>query len=64
LTLVAPALVVLVLAPEERHGVELLALSQHIAGRALALALGKYPMLDAKSSPEYRSGQRAMSPAA
>src|SRR6516162_474619 len=37
---------VVVLAPEERHSVEFLALPQHIAGGGLPLTLSDHPMLD------------------
>src|SRR5438874_9953081 len=38
---------VVVLAPEKRHRIECLTLSQHVARRRLALAFRDYPMLNA-----------------
>src|SRR5258705_38277 len=45
---------VVVLAPEKWHGVECLALPQHIARGGLALAFGHHPMLD----PDILAGMR------
>ena len=47
---------VVVLAPEERHGVELLAQAQHVERRGLALALGDHPVLDADRLAAVRIG--------
>ena len=44
------------LAPEEGHGVEGLALAQHVARRGLALALGHDPVLDADRLAAVRIG--------
>src|ERR1700722_5385634 len=38
---------VIVLAPKERHHIELFAKSEHVRRRRLSLALGNYPMFDA-----------------
>src|SRR5262249_27755307 len=38
---------VIVLAPEERYGVELFASAQHVQGRRLPLALGHHPLVGA-----------------
>jgi len=38
---------VVVLAPEERHGVERLTLAEHVSCGDLALTLGNHPVLDA-----------------
>ena len=47
---------VVVLAPEERHGVELLAQAQHVERRGLSLALGDHPVLDADRLAAVRVG--------
>src|SRR5438876_3011976 len=47
---------VVVLAPEERHGREGLAVSQHVERGGLALALGHDPMLDANIGAAVRVG--------
>src|SRR5690242_19312668 len=47
---------VVMLAPEERHRVEHLAVSEHVARRGLSLTLGDHPMLDANSLSSMRIG--------
>ena len=47
---------VVVLAPEERHRVEALALPEHVARGGLALALGHHPVLDANVLAGVRIG--------
>ena len=55
---------VMLLGPEEGHGVERLSPAKHVARCRLALPLGYDEMLDANVLATARSGQRAMSPAA
>src|SRR5229473_1780006 len=47
---------VVMLAPEERHRIENLALPQHIARGGLSLTLGHHPMLDPDVLPGVRVG--------
>ena len=47
---------VVVLAPEERHGVEALAPAEDVARRRLALAFGDHPVLDADPIARVRIG--------
>src|SRR3954447_22623818 len=47
---------VVMLAPEERHGVEPLIQSQHVACHSLTLALGNHPVLDANIVAGMRIG--------
>ena len=47
---------VIMLAPEERHGVELLAAAEHVQRRGLALALGHDPVFDADALAAMRIG--------
>src|SRR5262245_45306334 len=47
---------VVVLAPEERHGVESLPASQHVQRRDLALALRQHPVLDSDALTGVRIG--------
>src|ERR1700722_19877614 len=45
---------IVMLAPEERHGFEYLARSQHVARGGLALALGHHPVFDTDGLPGMR----------
>src|SRR4029079_1594795 len=47
---------VVVLAPEERHGVKRLAIAENVAGCRLPLALGHDPMLHANAALRIRIG--------
>src|ERR1700739_2072763 len=47
---------VVMLAPEEWHGIEALALAQHVERSDLALALGHHPVLDADPAAGMRIG--------
>jgi hypothetical protein len=47
---------VVVLAPEERHRLELLPVAEHVQGRDLALTFGDDPMFDADGLSAMRVG--------